>query len=203
MTAAQKEYQRLPGQGTRAFNLDSCTLWLARDHLLSVASTWITERYKRFYFRDIRAIVLCETKTWVALNWVFGLVTLFWLLIASMVFANASPGNFAAGVVWTVVAAIFAACFIGNLVAGATCVCEIHTAVQTEILPSLGRVRRARRIIARLKPLIEAAQEQAAGPEGAAAVSALTDSPSSELSARTASTAEPPTAVSGAAPGPP
>ena len=58
--------------------------------------------------------------------------------------------------------ASLAACFVVVLVThlafGPTCSVTIRTAVQTERLPSLGRLRIARRVLARVRPLITAAQ---------------------------------------------
>ncbi len=53
---------------------------------------------------------------------------------------------------------IFFGLFLVNLLRGPTCVCQIRTAVQTERLPTLKRLRTARKVIARLKPMIEQTQ---------------------------------------------
>src|SRR5438270_10777538 len=53
-------------------------LYLGPDHLLQTASTGYSETYKRFYFRDIQAIVIRKTNA--RLFWTF-----FWLLPAFIV----------------------------------------------------------------------------------------------------------------------
>jgi hypothetical protein len=53
---------------------------------------------------------------------------------------------------------VLLAFLVANLLLGPTCVCHLKTAVQTEELPSLRRLRRARKVLARLRPLIVAAQ---------------------------------------------
>ena len=70
MPRAPKEYQRLPGRGTLldgdkwyATSRAMCTVWLGRDHLLLVSRAGYTENYKRFYFRDIQAIIIRKTVT--------------------------------------------------------------------------------------------------------------------------------------------
>ncbi|HEO70150.1 MAG TPA: hypothetical protein ENN80_02730, partial [Candidatus Hydrogenedentes bacterium] len=63
--------------------------------------------------------------------------------------------------------------FVLNLYRGPTCKCHLHTAVQDEDLVALRRWRRAQRVAASLKPLIEAAQGRLTpddfegGPDGA------------------------------------
>jgi hypothetical protein len=49
-----------------------------------------------------------------------------------------------------------------NSISGPTCRCHLTTAVQTNELPSLKRVARANRVLSRLRPLIAAAQSEAA-----------------------------------------
>jgi len=63
VASADKEYQRLPGAGTRRQGLISVwstrsRLYVGKDHLLCVDSQLIAEDYKRFYYRDIQAIIV-------------------------------------------------------------------------------------------------------------------------------------------------
>jgi hypothetical protein len=46
-----------------------------------------------------------------------------------------------------------------NWLRGPTCICHLKTAVQTENLPSLNRVKNIQKILGMLKPKIEKAQE--------------------------------------------
>ena len=41
---------------------------------------------------------------------------------------------------------------------GPSCRCHIRTAVQTEVMPSLNRIRRADKVLTSIKPLIDAVQ---------------------------------------------
>jgi len=52
-----------------------------------------------------------------------------------------------------------------NILRGRTCRCFLRTAVQTEQLPPLSRVRRAQKVFARIRPLIAAAQGGELSPE--------------------------------------
>ena len=71
-----------------------------------------------------------------------------------------------------------------NLALGPTCACHIRTAVQTERLSALNRVRTARKFIARVEPLIAAAQDVVASEQF---MSDLTRLQSGTLSAPVAS----------------
>jgi hypothetical protein len=54
----------------------------------------------------------------------------------------------------------FAILLLVNNLSGATCACQIRTAVQTEELPSLRRVTQTRKVLDKIRPLIAAAQGQ-------------------------------------------
>src|SRR5438045_8577020 len=72
---AEKEYQRLTRARSRsAFGIVSTgrsSLWLGKDHLLSIESTGYTENYKRLYFRDIQGICIRKTELGKIWNLVF------------------------------------------------------------------------------------------------------------------------------------
>ncbi len=122
-------------------------LYRTGDHLLSLISNGYTERYRRFYYRDIHALVVTTTPAGQIWNVIFGVLGT--ALMAGFLSGNRAyliPGGL---------------CFLAlliNTVLGPTCVCRITTAVQTEKLPSLTRRRKADKAIALLKPLIEKVQ---------------------------------------------
>lgn len=144
------QYRRLPGRGTGVG--EASRLFLADDHVLVVTATGFSESYRRFHLRDIQSITARRTVTWAILNGAFGFI-LFWMVIG---LASSADGADALG--WSIAAGFFLALLLFNLVRGATCVCEIHTAVQSRRLSSVNRVRVARKLLARLRPVIEAAQ---------------------------------------------
>jgi len=126
-------------------------LYTGPDHLLQAALSGFTETYRRFYFRDIQAITIQKTqmgKVWTALfaflAAVFGLPAL-----------DMSPGPAIA--MWST-AGFFGFLLISNLIMGPTCACYIRTAVQTERLSAVTRIRTARRLLRRIRPLIEGVQ---------------------------------------------
>ncbi|MEO7298893.1 MAG: hypothetical protein ABI042_09990 [Verrucomicrobiota bacterium] len=154
----QKEYRKLPGRGLRSrgaisVSQTSCTLWLGEDHLLQIDSQGgYTEDYKRFYFRDIQAVTVRKTVNGMAWTLSLSAVVLTLGLIALGV--NNSVGS---GVLRTF-AGLFAFCLAINAARGATCICHLKTAVQIDQLPSLKRLRKARKVLAIIQPLIEQAQ---------------------------------------------
>jgi hypothetical protein len=150
MPAETIPYRRLPGTGSGAF--EQFKLYEGPDHLLLVASSGYTENYKRFYFRDIQAITVRDSAGGKVWNGVWGFLTFLAAVIALQV-------SDVAFVVWSIIAGVFFLLLALNFGRGPTCVCQIQTAVQTRALPPLNRLRRAQKLIAQLRPVIEAAQE--------------------------------------------
>ena len=72
MEPAPQTYQRLPG--TRRTPFRRATLWLGADHILSVNSARFSEEYKRYYFKDIQAIVVRQTSGATAMSKALDLV---------------------------------------------------------------------------------------------------------------------------------
>jgi len=118
-----------------------------------------TESCKRFYYSDIQAIIIQETSAstvyTVLLAWfmaILGLIGL--LLLGKLVDWGAS---------WAILAfgggeLLLLAWLVGNWLLGPSCACFIRTAVQTERLCAVKRIRTARKVVATLRPLIEQAQ---------------------------------------------
>ncbi len=158
--AAPVKYARLPGSGMSrsgssffAISRSTCRLWLGDDHLLQVESAGgYSENYKRFYFQDIQAVYMQKTRTWLVYNVILGLITSLFLVFTLMV--KDIGGVIALGIG----TGLFGFFLVVNLALGPTCACHLKTAVHREELPSLRRRRNAQKVLARLKPLIEAAQ---------------------------------------------
>jgi hypothetical protein len=148
--------------------VDRTSLWLGKDHLLCLSTNGYTETYKRFFFRDIQAFTIVLTQRRQAWNWVLGLA-LAWCAAgcAYSLFSGGSitPGWLGVGFAVTL---SFAGLLVLNNLLGPTCVCQLRSAVQTEVLSSVRRLKRARKLLARLEPLIAGAQ--APGGVGAGAI---------------------------------
>lgn len=135
-------YRRLPGK-YRSLRGNS-TLWISDDHLLLVKSTRVAEQYRRFYFRDIQAFLIRRKSFSPKRN----MVDAFLWLVVSLIYLAHAP-----------VTALFgAAVLLYKRFSGPYCVCHIQTAIQTEPLPSLYRLRVAQELLSQCVPLIEAAQ---------------------------------------------
>jgi hypothetical protein len=154
---AEIEYQRLARSRFRrrfAVAVSSRTsLWLGPDHLLFIESNGYTENYKRFYFRDIQALTIQQTITVRAVNTVLGIVTGLFAFFGVVIARDS-----AARIPLLVIAGVFGLILLLHAIPGTSCKCWIRTAVQTEELAALARVRQARKVLDRLRPLIAAAQ---------------------------------------------
>ena len=145
MTTLDNSYVRMPGRGMAT--LQHARLFRGPDHLLQISSTGYSEVYRRFYFRDIQVITIQKThwgKMWTGI-WGF-FVALFGLPSVDM------TGT--AAVVMGSIAGFFGCFLIGNIVLGPTCACFVRTAIQTERLAPVTRIRTARRFLKRVRPLI-------------------------------------------------
>ena len=151
MIRKEKEYVRLPGSAFSARTRAS--LYLGGDHLLSVHNSGYTESYKRFYFRDIQAIVTQKTGDGTLWSIFFSIFTAAWILIALIIDDPVLSIVFG----W-MPAGLFLFSFIVNLFRGPTCKSYIYTAVTKEKLHSLGRLRNTQRVMNQVRPFIETAQ---------------------------------------------
>lgn len=150
-------YRRLPGRGPRkgrffSVFLSRCSLYLGDDHILSVENNGFSEDYKRFYFADIQAIITRKTRSRDVGSIVFSLM-IAGSLTGALLSKNESPRIF----FWAL-SGIFLLLFLINLLRGPTCMCHIMTAVQEDQLPSLNRLRVARRVIGTLRLAVEKVQ---------------------------------------------
>ena len=150
MPKKQKEYKRLPGKG-QSFLIGHSTLWLGKDHLLSVDSRRLSEDYKRFYYTDIQSVITQKTAVGKIQNLFLALFFGFFILVHMLI-----PEGWS--IFFGILAALFLLALLINWLRGPTCVCHLQTAVQTEKLPSLNRLRNARKAVHLLKALIERTQ---------------------------------------------
>ena len=155
MEPNRERYRKLPGQ-RRGFIFGS-SVWMGSDHLLLVKSARFREEYKRFYFRDIQAIVTAKAPR-------FHISTRAALIGACGVrrfgiagggghprhrgSRGSRSGSSARGwrIAWVYVSAF------------RSCRCRIYTAVSSDELPSLYRTWTARRFLARVEPAVAQAQ---------------------------------------------
>jgi hypothetical protein len=168
MARKARKYRRLPG---RPFSLiDIRSLWQGPDHLLWVESIFFSEHYKRFFYRDIQSLVIRRNGT----HWLWSAL---WggLALTFGLFAALLPGTPYVSGIFTVV---FLLTLGVNLALGPACSVYLQTAVQVQKLTTLKRVRTARKVIGRIKPLIEAVQGAWRQPQAfGAGAAARSDAP--------------------------
>ena len=150
MAKKDKEYHKVPGT-KKGFLIGRYTLWQGADHLLHVYSRVGVEDYKRFYFNDIQAIITRKTITGKVQNIVLGFLLLVFTLPAILNDGGWSAFCAALGGVLLILVLI-------NLYRGPTCETKLLTAVQTEKLHPLYRLKNAVKVMNRLRFNIQSAQ---------------------------------------------
>lgn len=142
-------YRRLPGRSWGL--LGRTSLWQGSDHVLHVQSRGYSETYRRFYYREIQALVLRRTAR--SRNGSLVLLGIALLLFAAAVLGTA-PGT----VFWAVLGVPFAIALLVHALGGPSCTVDVRTAIETSRLGALCRVRTAERSLARISALVEAEQ---------------------------------------------
>jgi hypothetical protein len=153
MAASPRIYRRFPGTGR--YLLSRVKLYIGPDHLLQITATGYSEVYRRFFFRDIQVLSLHKTIAGTIWNLVWGALLFLFLGLSLSTGPEAIP-------YWLVVSSVVALLLGFNIARGPTCACYVQTAVQQQRLYSLNRIRRARRLIERVRPLLLATQQPAA-----------------------------------------
>lgn len=160
MAKRKKTYQRLPGRGRSSVGLISVSrhsLWLGPDHLLSVRNQGYSEDYKRFYYADIQAIIAHRSAAWVFSLWFVGIVmATAWLLTLAGWLLDWEPVGV---IVMGGAGAVLTIAWLGNFLLGPLCITHIQTAVQSERLFALNRMRTVQKALRRLRPYVDAAQQ--------------------------------------------
>jgi hypothetical protein len=149
-----REYKRLPGRYRSSTG--QRTLWLGADHLLAVDRIYFEERYRRFYFSDIQALIVQSTIRWHVTTLILIVLTLT-LLTPGWFFWQKDEYEIA---FIAILPAIFLfIVLVVNLIKGKSCRCLIQMKVGVHDLPSIRRVRQAGKILKRINPLVQTAQK--------------------------------------------
>jgi hypothetical protein len=167
-------YQRLDARAHGLGGISS--LWLGDGHVLQVVAALGIETYRRWYLREIQAMIILRTSRRVIWN-------LIWGILGGLAFAAAggfvglaatSAKEHEAQVVFQVfaglagaVAALCAGAVVWNSLLGPTCTLFVQTPAGLVPLAAPVRRRAAERLLARLRPLIEAAQLENSPPPAA------------------------------------
>jgi hypothetical protein len=122
------------------------------DHILAVDSNGFSEDYKRFYFSDIQTIITRKTRR--GATWSIVLALILACSLMGALFLEKEPAR----IFFWVFSGTFLVLLFINILRGPTCICHIMTAVQEDQLPSLNRLRVARKVIGKLRVAIETVQ---------------------------------------------
>lgn len=144
MSDSKTSYKKLKGSTF----LNSNRLYTGPDHLLSIRYNLFSEEYLRFYYKDIQAIITRRTSKGKILNICFSIVLILFLIFALMLTGGWS-------VFFSVLAAIVSIPLVINILKGPTSISHIQTPIQTAKLSAISRIRNSKKVLSRLKPLIE------------------------------------------------
>lgn len=132
-------------------------LYAAPDHLLILDTTGYAEEYRRFYYRDIEAITVHRTRVWRNRNLLWGILAGLAVTSGGVLYVSGGALTWLGYWVWGV-SGCFALPLLLNVVAGPTCEVTIRSAIRSEVLPSLGRVRVMEAVLPGIRERILAAQ---------------------------------------------
>lgn len=166
-TPSQKPYKRLPGRIPISI-IGVSSLWLGADHFLMMTTNGPMEIYKRFYFRDVQALLIQPNNRRLLFGLAYGMLLLLFVWLAIWSFFMLHHKSQAAGDSGWKVAFWFECSFAAlsfialtiNQLLGRGCNLLVQTAVQTERLTPVKRTRTARKLLAILTPKIEAEQRE-------------------------------------------
>jgi len=157
---------RLGGKGW----LNHASYWLGPNHLLVVEVSNYVERYRRFYFRDVQAILVQNSHA--RLGWNIGFGICACLTLAGFLFSTIiGLRDNVAATIWFAFFFLFGVCLIINTFRGPSCSVHLRTAVQNQKLSGISRWRKADMLIAALASLIDAAQNASPASEPSIAAS--------------------------------
>jgi hypothetical protein len=153
MTKTEKKYWRMPGKKKKFIGRD--TLWAASDHLLFVDSSGFGETYRRFYYKDIKSLMVAKTKT--------GFYKALFVFVCGLVFSALSlyyalDDMHPAFIIFGIIGGIFWLYLLACLIGGPSCECWIVTAVQKEKLTPCQRLRPTLKMVDTIKEQIEKIQ---------------------------------------------
>ena len=148
-------------------------LWMGTDHILLVRTSLGSEEYRRFYFKDIQAIIVRSTRRQTYLNITFIVLLLIVLAIIAVTWSGGVFSSVELGIAF----ALFSIPILVNTLLGPCCDVQIRTAVQIENLPSLSRISRTARVLSRIRPRIQAAQGSLSAEETVERLRAFADHP--------------------------
>ncbi len=137
-----------------------CSLWLGPDHLLMVEESNFTEDYKRFYLKDIKAIIVRKTGNWKVSSWILGGTAFLIAVLFALGAASANNGAEKTGIlIWgACVTGFFLLLLLIHLLQGPSCICHIRTSVQQEEVGAINNLKKARKVFEKIRAAVEGVQ---------------------------------------------
>lgn len=142
-------------------------LYLCEDELLQVETMYFMQNYRRFAYADIQSFLVRQTPRGLIYNVILGVLVAGGGVLAWSMEAPEFRW------VWLGIAGFFGVLLLINLVRGATCRCQLQTAVGPHPLPTLSRMRTAQKALRLLGERIAAAQGALAPDDAASRVDRL------------------------------
>jgi hypothetical protein len=150
MSSETRTYRKLRPAWRGLFTASA--LFVDDDCLLLVRSFGYEEHVRRFYFKDIQAIVVSKARRFALSRW----ATIGALLLLAGIFIAPAVSPPIARVLFGIAGVLTLAWLYVSM--RASCRCRLYTAVNQEELPSVRRQWIARRVLRELIPRIDAAQ---------------------------------------------
>ncbi|MCD4819928.1 MAG: hypothetical protein K8S23_14690 [Candidatus Cloacimonetes bacterium] len=130
------------------------SLWLTNGYLLYIEVVFVTEKYKRYYPKDIKAIQYKKNSRFFIWNIVWGsILFLFGIFILITLHSNAI-------IFWIIMFLLISIKLIHHLSLGKTCDFYIITEVSTEKIKAISHFRKVEKFIKLIVPLIFDAQKE-------------------------------------------
>jgi hypothetical protein len=158
MSASSKPYERLSRSrfGLNGFG----SLWLGKDHLLLVNNSFAVERYRRWFLRDIQAVVIRRTSARLVWNSVLGVFATLLLSGAGASLYGSSTSNASEDImvlavmasVFGLIGFLFIVAMAVNTSMGPACAVFIQTPHGLDRISTPNRVLAIEKLTARLQP---------------------------------------------------
>lgn len=130
-------------------------LYIGDDHILSIESNTFTEKYYRFYFSDIQAIIVRRTDR--GTIWSVILLAVALLMTTCSITSNPS-GEWSPTPGYLILALMALAIMIVNMVRGPSCDTRIQTSITVQKIGALHRLKKSGEILPELRSHIRAVQ---------------------------------------------
>ncbi len=158
--------------------LSSSTLYEADDHFLLVEG-WVRQRFRRFYFDNIQAIITRPNFRSGSEYLIVGIPSVLFLFVALLTYADPSEDYTPLLGMLSPFVIILVFCFIRGLIRGGSQDVIFQTAVQATRIPPLGYKRQARRHLEEIQHIVETAQGGPVAQPGSDPLPVVTPPPSS------------------------